>query len=331
MNRLFYGDNLDIMREKIATDTIDLVYLDPPFTSDLNYNVLFKAEGLHADDAQVTAFKDTWTWDEAAQATYDELQNVSNVTLVNLVNALRTGLDRTPMLAYLVNMSIRLIEIDRVLKPTGSVAAAQMLARRWIGVDISPFAIELIRKQRLEGAFPHLQVGVDYKIEGLPTTLEGARMMAQEDKVRKGFEIWVVSKIDGIPNDKKGAAKGVDGRIPFKPDGKTTKFAIVSVKSGKLKADDVRSLMAVAKREEPSSLGFGMLVVLNPPTAGVKTDAASAGTVEMHGHRYPLIQILTVDEILKGKKLHLPLPDPTVAYRKKANLADIQGSLLPDE
>jgi len=156
-----------------------------------------------------------------------------------------------------------------------SVAAAQMLARRWIAVDLSPFAIELIRKQRLEGAFPHLQVGVDYKIEGLPTTLEGARMMAQEDNVRKRFEIWIVSKIDGIPNDKKGADKGIDGRIPFKPDGKTTRFAVVSVKSGKLKADDVRSLMAVAKREEPSSLGFGVLVVLNPPTAGMKADAAS--------------------------------------------------------
>ena len=130
---------------------------------------------------------------------------------------------------------------------------------------------------------------------------------------------------------KKGADKGGDGRIPFKPDGKTTKFAVVSVKSGKLKADDVRSLMAVAKREEASSLGFGILVVLNSPTAGMKADAASCGTVEMHGHRYPLVQILTVEDILKGKKPHLPLLDPTVAHRKKANMADVQGSLLPED
>jgi hypothetical protein len=121
-----------------------------------------------------------------------------------------------------------------------------VLARRWIGIDISPFAIELIRRQRLEGAFPHLRVGVDYEIDGLPTTLEGARMMAEMD--RNGFEIWAVSKIDGIPNDKRGADRGIDGRIPFKPDGRTSKFAVISVKSGKLKADDVRSLMAVAKR-----------------------------------------------------------------------------------
>jgi hypothetical protein len=60
----------------------------------------------------------------------------------------------------------------------------------------------------------------------------------------------------------------------------------------------------------------------------MKADAASAGTVEMHGNRYPLVQILTVEEILRGKKPHLPLVDPTVGYSKRARLADIQGSLL---
>jgi hypothetical protein len=70
------------------------------------------------------------------------------------------------------------------------------------------------------------------------------------------------------------------------------------------------------------------MVVLNEPTAGMKADAASAGTVGMHGNRYPLVQILTVEDILKGKKPHLPLIDPTVGFKKKANLADIQGSLL---
>ncbi len=201
-----------------------------------------------------------------------------------------------------------------------------MLARRWVGIDISPFAIELVRRQRLEGAFPHLKLGVDYEIDGLPTTMRGAQMMAEQDK--KGFEIWSVAKIDGIPNDKKGADKGIDGRIPFKPDGKVTKFAVVSVKGGKLKADDIRSLMAVAKREETSSLGFGVMIVLNSPTAGMKADAASTGTVEMHGNRYPLIQILTIEDILKGKKPHLPLVAPSVGYRKKSGVANIQETLL---
>jgi site-specific DNA-methyltransferase (adenine-specific) len=165
------------------------------------------------------------------------------------------------ILKHILNASSR--PGDLVLDPFcgcgTTIAAAQILARRWIGIDISPFAIELIRRKRLEGAFPHLRVGVDYVIAGLPTTLEGARLMAEQD--RKAFEIWAVSKVDGIPNDKKGADRGIDGRIPFRPDGKTTRFAVVSVKSGKLKPDDVRSLISVAKREEASSLGFGVLGV----------------------------------------------------------------------
>jgi site-specific DNA-methyltransferase (adenine-specific) len=233
------------------------------------------------------------------------------------------------ILKQIINASSR--PGDLVLDPFcgcgTTIAAAQMLARRWVGIDISPFAVELVRRQRLEGAFPHLRLGVDYKIEGLPTTLEGARMMAEEGSGdRKAFEIWAVAKLDGIPNDKKGADRGVDGRLPFKPDGKTTKFAVLSVKNGKLKADDIRSLMAVAKREQASSQGFGVLIALSEPTPGMKADAASAGTVEMHGLRYPLIQILTVEEILKGRKPHLPLIDPSLARRKKAEVADLQDS-----
>ena len=93
-------------------------------------------------------------------------------------------------------------------------------------------------------------------------------MMAEQDKDRKAFEIWAVSKVDGIPNDKKGVDKGIDGRIPFRPDGKTTKFAIVSVKSGKLKPDDVRALISVAKREEASSMGFGVMVAIESANSG---------------------------------------------------------------
>ena len=125
------------------------------------------------------------------------------------------------------------------------IEAAQTLNRRWVGIDISPFAIQLIRKVRLEGAFPNLRPGTDYEISGLPTTLDGARLMADQNK--KAFEIWAVSMVDGIPNEKKGADRGIDGRIPFRPEGKAAKFAVVSVKGGKLKADDIRSLVAVSR------------------------------------------------------------------------------------
>ena len=121
MNKLFYGNNLTVMREKIPDESVDLVYLDPPFKSDLNYNLLFKTDGLHPDEAQMTAFKDTWVWDEGAQSAYDEIQGLSNVDLVNVVNALFAGLGRVPMMAYVVNMAIRLVEIRKKLKPEGSI------------------------------------------------------------------------------------------------------------------------------------------------------------------------------------------------------------------
>lgn len=121
------------------------------------------------------------------------------------------------------------------------------------------------------------------------------------------------------------APTGIDGRIPFKPDGKTTKFAVVSVKGGKLKTDDVRALVAVAKREAATSLGFGMLVTLNAPTIGMKADAASAGATLINGKSYPLVQILTVEDILKRIRPRLPLVDSTVAYRKSPGIQPKQG------
>jgi site-specific DNA-methyltransferase (adenine-specific) len=502
-NKLYYGDNLDVMRKSIADESVDLIYLDPPFKSNANYNLLFRADGLSPDEAQWTAFKDTWLWDEAAEHALAELQDVPNPKLVGLLNTLAAAMERTPMLAYIVNMALRLLEMHKKLNPSGSiylhcdptashylkltidaiftpicfrneivwkrtpfsgsskarakqlpkshdtilfyskgkvwtwhaptiaysekylkrfkwqdergyyrktllktysqetlerlrsedrllepdkegshygykqyleessgsrqiddtwtdinminpaakerlgyptqkpealleriikassnegdlildpfcgcgttVAVAQRLKRRWIGIDISPFAIQLIRKKRLEGAFPDLKIGIDYVIDGLPTTIDGARLLAEQDK--KAFEIWAVSSVDGIPNEKKGADKGIDGRVPFKPDGKTAKFAVVSVKGGKLKADDIRSLAAVAKREEASSLGFGIFIALQDPTSGMRSDAAGAGTTTINGRIYPLIQILTVEDIMHNKSPQLPFIDKSVVLK----------------
>jgi hypothetical protein len=206
-----------------------------------------------------------------------------------------------------------------------SIEAAQKHDRRWIGIDISPFAVQLISKTRLGGAFPELAAGRDYEIDGLPTTIEGARLMAEQDP--KAFEIWAVSVVDGIPNEKRGADRGIDGRIPFRPDGKTAKFAVVSVKSGKLKADDVRSLMAVAEREKSTSSRFGIFISLEPPSQRMRTDAASAGTVDVGGRKFSLIQTLTVEEILNGKRPRLPLLESNPVYRRAAE-TDRQQSLL---
>ena len=122
MNTLYYGDNLTILREYIADESVDLIYLDPPFNSNRSYNVLFKDESRRDSQAQITAFEDTWHWDRTARATYDDLVLHSpNPKVSTVIAALRDVLGTNQMLAYLVMMAARLVELHRVLKPTGSL------------------------------------------------------------------------------------------------------------------------------------------------------------------------------------------------------------------
>lgn len=121
-NTLFYGDNLDILREYIPTGSIDLVYLDPPFNSNRNYNVLFRDERGVDSEAQITAFEDTWRWGPDAQRTYEELVTTSAPRVSHTIGALREIAGETSqMMAYLVMMAARLVELHRVLKSTGSL------------------------------------------------------------------------------------------------------------------------------------------------------------------------------------------------------------------
>lgn len=120
MNQLFYGDNLDILRRYIADESVDLVYLDPPFNSDQNYNVLFAEQDGTRSAAQVQAFEDTWQWDQSAAATYQEVVEAGG-RASEALRALRSFLGDSDMLAYLSMMAPRLIELRRVLKVTGSL------------------------------------------------------------------------------------------------------------------------------------------------------------------------------------------------------------------
>jgi site-specific DNA-methyltransferase (adenine-specific) len=120
-NTLFYGDNLDILREHIDTETVDLVYLDPPFNSSRNYNVLFKDESGVESESQITAFEDTWHWNEAAEETYHELVTLAPDHISKMLVAMRDFVGTNQMMAYLIMMAARLIELHRVLKPTGSL------------------------------------------------------------------------------------------------------------------------------------------------------------------------------------------------------------------
>ena len=120
-NTLFYGDNLPIMREYIPTESIDLIYLDPPFNSNRSYNVLFKDEKGTDSEAQITAFDDTWHWGHSAEAIYHELVNGENQAVGSMVEAMRKFIGTNQMMAYLVMMAARLVEMHRILKPTGSL------------------------------------------------------------------------------------------------------------------------------------------------------------------------------------------------------------------
>jgi hypothetical protein len=124
---LYYGDNLEILRKYVPDASVDLVYLDPPFNSNRDYNVIFRDESGRKSDAQLLAFEDTWHWGPDAEAQYAYLTNTARnggrvpSTVSTIVAALRSGIGENQMMAYLVEMAVRLVELHRVLKPTGSL------------------------------------------------------------------------------------------------------------------------------------------------------------------------------------------------------------------
>ncbi|MGA3168726.1 MAG: DNA methyltransferase [Terriglobia bacterium] len=120
-NKLYFGDNLKILRDHVADSSVDLIYLDPPFNSNASYNVLFKEKSGEESAAQITAFEDTWQWGLEPEAIYKEIVTSGPRKLADLMQALLAFLGRNDMMAYLVMMAIRLVELHRVLKSTGSI------------------------------------------------------------------------------------------------------------------------------------------------------------------------------------------------------------------
>lgn len=121
MRQLYFGDNLDVLREHIKSESIDLIYLDPPFNSKRDYNLLFKSPKGHESDAQITAFDDSWHWGAEAEKEFAEILQSPNTEVAEMMQALRRFLGENDMMAYLVMMCNRLLELHRVLKSTGSL------------------------------------------------------------------------------------------------------------------------------------------------------------------------------------------------------------------
>ena len=120
-NQLYFGDCLDIMTEHILDESVDLIYLDPPFNSNANYNVLFREKSGEQSAAQIKAFDDTWQWGLESELTYRSVVETGPKALGDLLQALQGFLGRNDMMAYLTMMAPRLVELHRVLKDTGSI------------------------------------------------------------------------------------------------------------------------------------------------------------------------------------------------------------------
>jgi DNA modification methylase len=183
-----------------------------------------------------------------------------------------------------------------------TIDAAEKLGRQWIGIDITQLAITLIKK-RLRDTY-----GGKIKIEthGEPVTPADAAKLAEEDKFQ--FQWWALGLVGARPEEpKKGADKGIDGKILFRDDPKAAKpeQIIIQVKGGKTGVKDVRDLRGVLDREKAA---IGILISLQPATGPMETEAASAGFYEHKTNRqkYPRLQLRTVKELMEGKGIERP-------------------------
>jgi DNA modification methylase len=459
-NMLYYGDNLDILKRYIKDETVDLVYLDPPFNSNANYNILFEEKDGTKAASQIQAFTDTWTWNQESESVYADIV-LSGGRVSDCLQAFRTFLHECDLLAYLVMMAPRLVELQRVMKPTASIylhcdptashylklimdavfgvknfrneivwcysgggiptrdfprkhdiifrytkgnqwtyqheyrpyneltaqrmqyihkgimvdtdrgtpvtdwwtdikrptgprnkerlgyptqkpvalleriintscpdkgvvldpfcgcgttiAAAQKLGRPWIGIDITHLAINLI-KIRLNDSFTE---PVKYNVVGEPVSIEDAKRLAESEPFQ--FQAWALGLVGArvATSDRKGADKGIDGKIVFEGDKKGVfESVILSVKAGKTGSAHVRDLKGVIEREKAA---IGVLISMQDDKKPMKVEAATAGFYEssLWGKKYPKIQILTVAELLDGKKLDMPpIKQVNVTFKK---------------
>lgn len=120
MNKLYFGDNLDVLREYVEDNSVDVIYLDPPFNSQAAYNVLFQSPQATTESAQAQAFRDTWRWGDEAEWSYNEVMRAGGA-IARFIDALRSALQESDMMAYLCMMAVRLYELHRKLRATGSL------------------------------------------------------------------------------------------------------------------------------------------------------------------------------------------------------------------
>lgn len=247
---------------------------------------------LYLEDMKGIPVQDVWT----------------DIDPINMVAAERLGYPTQKPEALLERILLASSnEGDVVLDPFcgcgTTIAVAQRLKRRWIGIDVTHLAINLVR-YRLADAFGASELNV--QVIGEPETLPDAEQLAGEDPF--GFQSWILSLVDArVVQGKKGADRGIDGRLYFhdEAEGGKTKQIVFSVKAGKVQASHVRDLRGVVEREKAA---IGVLLSMEEPTGPMRKEAAEAGFYHSPGwnRKYPRIQLLTAAELLGGRKAEYP-------------------------
>jgi DNA modification methylase len=195
-----------------------------------------------------------------------------------------------------------------------TIAAAQKLNRRWIGIDITTLAITLIRT-RLADTFG---TAAEYEVVGEPVSLPDAAQLAHDDPYQ--FQWWALGLVGARPVEaKKGADKGIDGRIYFhEGDIAKTKQIILSVKAGHVTVAQLRDLRGVVEREKAE---IGVLLCLEEPTTPMRKECASAGFYASPWGKHPRLQILTIEDLLTGKVINRPPAQTSVTFKRAPKAA----------
>jgi DNA modification methylase len=202
-----------------------------------------------------------------------------------------------------------------------TIAAAQKLNRRWIGIDVTHLAITLIRS-RLTDVF---QGKAEYTVIGEPVSLPDAEALAAADPYQ--FQWWALGLVGARPvEQKKGADKGIDGRIYFHEGPGKTKQIVLSVKAGKLHATYVRDLRGVLEREKAE---IGVLISLEEPTALMRKEAASAGFYASPWGKHARLQIVTVDDLIMGKGIDRPPAQASVTFKRAPKAKEAASKAQP--
>ncbi|HYP67398.1 MAG TPA: DNA methyltransferase [Thiobacillaceae bacterium] len=348
-NKLYYGDNLKVLREHIKDESVDLIYLDPPFNSKRDYNLLFKTPkaknkkqeetGDAYADAQITAFEDTWHWGQQAEDEFKEILKSGNTDVAELMQALRAFLKENDMMAYLTMMCNRLLELHRVLKPTGSLY-----------LHCDPTASHYL-KIVLDGVFGKQRFRTEISWRRSSAHNDARQGRAQYGNVRdvvlfySKTETWTwnwlytlydsayiernyrhteenmgrIYRLDNLTAAKPGGdvsyefmgtrpykgrywAYSRDNMQKFYDEGRLhTEKVIVQVKGGAhVNRANIATLKGDVDREKAA---IGLFITLTEPSKPMTAEAAAAGHYESPHHGgFPRIQILTIEGLLSGKE-----------------------------